>query len=169
MSKSRSPIDQAAVFQHVYNEELGALEVVIVGADLKVDSMTQNILVDTSKMEQLLKTMVDEAKASRETSLQLCQSMQEKDTETKWIEVPQIVKEIQIVEIPTIVIQEKLVEVVKEVVREVPGPTKIEVVTVTVEKEVIVIKTEYKDLSKLLITGLVLQGLVQLIVALLHK
>ena len=165
MSKSRSPIDQAAVFQHVYNEELGALEVVIVGADLKVDSMTQNISVDTSKMEQLLKTMVDEVKASRE----LLPVVQSKDTETKWIEVPQIVKEIQIVEIPTIVIQEKLVEVIKEVVREVPGPTKIEVVTVTVEKEVVVIKTEYKDLSKLLIAGLALQGLINIIVALIHK
>lgn len=160
MGKSRSHTDQAAIFQHVFNEELGALEVIIVGSkipELKMGDITQSISVDTSKMESQLQKLVDSNKSP--------------DVQIVYVDKIIVQKEIQIVEIPTIVVQEKFVEVIKEVVREVSGPSKLEVVTVTVEKEVpvIVTKTEYKDLSKLLIVGLVLQGLMNVIVALLHK
>ena len=164
MSTNRSLIDQSAIFQHAFNDELGAIEVTIVGATLpefKIDSLTQNAIIDTKAIETYLKAIAE--KAPKELALQ------SKEVQVIYVDKVIVQEKMEFVQVPTYI--EKIVEIIKEVevIKEVAGPVKIEVITLDREVPVFITKTEYKDVPKLLVAVLMLPSLVQLILALLHK
>jgi hypothetical protein len=140
---SRSLADPIAIQQTCFDEEKQAMRVVIVSGEVPVFQLQES----TQKIVETQSVV--------------------KETEIKIVEVPVTViqKEIQIERIEVPVYLQQIVEVTKEVLVQVPGPTKIEIQTVEIEKPVYITQTEYKDLPKWLIVFLGVQTISTLILA----